>query len=41
MLSAEKCEVIEDTIRKSLRGKFEKYDPKAMAKPFHTRLLGK
>lgn len=40
MLSKKKRGVIEETIKKSLRGKFAEYNPQAMAKPFHTRLLG-
>lgn len=40
MLSNKQRELIKDTIRESLRRKFENYNPQAMAKPFHTRLLG-
>ena len=40
MLSKQQYRVVEGTIRESLRGKFQSYNPKAMAKPFHTRLLG-
>lgn len=32
---------IEDTLRSSLRRKFERYNPEPASMPFHTRLLGK
>ena len=32
---------IEETLRVSLRNKFEKYNPEPAVMPFHTRLLGK
>jgi len=32
---------VEDTLRRSLRNKFQNYNPEPAAMPFHTRLLGK
>ena len=41
MLNQKKRTLIEDAIKRALRAKFDNYDPEAMAKPFHTRLVGK
>jgi len=40
-LSKQQIELVEETIRTSLRNRFEKYNPEPAAMPFHTRLLGK
>ncbi|HOR82848.1 MAG TPA: TdeIII family type II restriction endonuclease [Bacteroidales bacterium] len=32
---------IEDTLKNSLRNKFQNYNPEPSSMPFHTRLLGK
>lgn len=39
--SKEQKELVENTIRNSLRTKFKTYNPEPAAMPFHTRLLGK
>ncbi|HSH50107.1 MAG TPA: TdeIII family type II restriction endonuclease [Bacteroidales bacterium] len=40
-LSQEQIESIENTIRSSLKNRFETYNPEPATMPFHTRLLGK
>jgi len=40
-LSKLQTQSIEDTIRNSLRNKFQTYDPEPAVMPFHTKLLGK
>lgn len=40
-LSKEQINSIEDTIRHSLRNRFDTYNPEPAVMPFHTRLLGK
>ena len=40
-LSKKQILSVEDTIRNSLRNRFETYDPEPAVMPFHTRLLGK
>lgn len=40
-LTKEQIQSVEDTIRNSLRKRFETYNPEPAAMPFHTRLLGK
>jgi len=40
-LTRKQIELVEDTIRASLRKRFETYNPEPASMPFHTRLLGK
>jgi type II restriction enzyme len=40
-LTNEQIELVEQTIRTSLRNRFETYNPEPAVMPFHTRLLGK
>ena len=40
-LLKQQIELVEDTIRTSLRKRFKTYNPEPAAMPFHTRLLGK
>jgi type II restriction enzyme len=40
-LSEQQIELVEQTIRTSLRNRFETYNPEPAVMPFHTRLLGK
>jgi type II restriction enzyme len=40
-LSKEQIQSVEDTIRNSLRKRFQTYNPEPAVMPFHTRLLGK
>lgn len=40
-LSKYQLKLVEETIRTSLRNRFENYNPEPAAMPFHTRLLGK
>lgn len=40
-LSEKQIKLVEDTIRNSLKNKFETYNPEPAIMPFHTRLLGK
>ncbi|MBT3207466.1 MAG: TdeIII family type II restriction endonuclease [Bacteroidetes bacterium] len=40
-LSIEQIKSVEDTIRNSLRNRFNTYNPEPAVMPFHTRLLGK
>lgn len=40
-LSKEQTEIIENTIRDSIRNKFQKYHPETKNMPFHYRLLGR
>ena len=40
-LTKEQIKSVEDTIRNSLRKRFETYNPEPAVMPFHTRLLGK
>jgi len=40
-LSKEQIKIVEDTIKNSLRNKFNNYNPEPAIMPFHTRLLGK
>ena len=40
-LSKQQIKLVEETIRTSLRNKFEKHNPEPAVMPFHTRLLGK
>lgn len=40
-LSEKEIKSVEDTIRQSLRNRFETYNPEPAVMPFHTRLLGK
>jgi len=40
-LSKQQIELVEQTIRTSLRNRFETYNPELAVMPFHTRLLGK
>lgn len=40
-LSHEQIKSVEDTIRHSLRSRFDTYNPEPAVMPFHTRLLGK
>lgn len=40
-LLKQQIELVEETIRTSLRSRFEKYNPEPAVMPFHTRLLGK
>lgn len=40
-LSNEQIQMVEHTLKKSLRNKFQNYHPETSAMPFHTRLLGK
>lgn len=40
-LTIQQIELVEQTIRTSLRNRFETYNPEPAAMPFHTRLLGK
>jgi len=40
-LSKKQIELVENTIKNSLRNKFKNYKPEPAAMPFHTRLLGK
>lgn len=40
-LTNKQIQGIEETLRVSLRNKFEKYNPEPAVMPFHTRLLGK
>ncbi len=40
-LSKQQIELVEQTIRTSLRNRFETYNPEPAVMPFHTRLLGK
>jgi type II restriction enzyme len=40
-LTNEQIESIENTLRQSLRNKFQTYKPETESMPFHTRLLGK
>lgn len=41
MLTPQQITNIENTLRQSLRNKFQNYNPEPAAMPFHTRLLGK
>ena len=40
-MTKQQIKLVEDTIRTSLRNRFETYNPEPAAMPFHTRLLGK
>jgi type II restriction enzyme len=40
-LTKEQIQSVEDTIRHSLRNRFQSYNPEPAVMPFHTRLLGK
>jgi len=40
-LTKQQIELVEQTIRTSLRNRFETYNPEPAVMPFHTRLLGK
>ncbi len=40
-LSQEKIQLVENTIKRNIRNKFETYNPEPAVMPFHTRLLGK
>jgi len=40
-LSKDQIKIVEDTIKNSLRNKFNTYNPEPAIMPFHTRLLGK
>lgn len=40
-LTQEKISSVENTIKESLRNRFETYNPEPAVMPFHTRLLGK
>lgn len=40
-LSKNQIELVEETIKTSLRNRFERYNPEPAVMPFHTRLLGK
>ncbi len=40
-LTKEQIQSVEDTIRQSLKKRFETYNPEPAVMPFHTRLLGK
>jgi type II restriction enzyme len=40
-LTKEQIQSVEDTIRNSLRNRFQTYNPEPAVMPFHTRLLGK
>ena len=40
-LTKEQIQSVEDTIRYSLRNRFQSYNPEPAVMPFHTRLLGK
>ena len=40
-LSKEQIKSVENTIRDSLRNRFDTYNPEPAVMPFHTRLLGK
>ncbi len=40
-LSKEQAKAVEDTLKLSLRNKFQNYNPEPASMPFHTRLLGK
>lgn len=40
-LSKEQMKLVEDTIRHSIRKRFDTYNPEPAVMPFHTRLLGK
>ncbi len=40
-LTEDQIQIIEDTIKESLRKKFKTYDPETKHMPFHYRLLGK
>ncbi len=40
-LTKEQIQLVEDTIRNSLRNRFKTYNPEPAVMPFHTRLLGK
>lgn len=41
MLTQQQITNVENTLRHSLRNKFQKYNPEPAVMPFHTRLLGK
>lgn len=41
MLTPQQITNIENTLRQSLRNKFQNYNPEPVVMPFHTRLLGK
>jgi len=40
-LSKEQINAVEETLKASLRNKFQNYNPEPASMPFHTRLLGK
>ena len=40
-LTKKQIQLVEDTIRNSLRNRFKTYNPEPAVMPFHTRLLGK
>jgi type II restriction enzyme len=40
-LNKNQIEQIENTLKQSLRHKFQNYNPEPAVMPFHTRLLGK
>ena len=40
-LSKEQIKLVEDTVKNSLRNRFNTYNPEPATMPFHTRLLGK
>src|SRR3989338_4597435 len=40
-LSKEQINAVEETLKASLRNKFQNYNPEQASMPFHTRLLGK
>ena len=40
-LTKQQIQLVEETIRTSLKDKFETYNPEPAVMPFHTRLLGK
>lgn len=40
-LSKQQIDIVENTIRTSLRNRFKTYNPEPAVMPFHTRLLGK
>ncbi len=40
-LSKEQIKAVEETLKASLRNKFQNYNPEPASMPFHTRLLGK
>jgi len=40
-LTNQQIELVENTIKTSIRNRFETYNPEPAVMPFHTRLLGK